>query len=82
MPSYFRTSLRIFLETDEATILAKLTLAYANSGFAKMQTDTPITWWDDLASPRQVAMELTSINPSAKKWQILLEFSAPHWPSA
>jgi hypothetical protein len=77
MPSYFRTSLRTFLETDEATILATLTLAYANSGFAKMQTDTPITWWDDLASLRQIATKLTSINPSAKEWQILLEFSVP-----
>jgi hypothetical protein len=77
MPSYFRTSLKSFLETDEATILAKLTLAYANSGFAKMQTDTPITWWDDLASLSQVATELTSINPSASEWQILLEFSVP-----
>lgn len=77
MPSYFRASLRTFLQTDEATILVKLTLAYANSGFAKMQADTPITWWDDLASLRQVANELTSINTSANEWQILLEFSVP-----
>ena len=77
MPSYFRTSLRTFLVTEESTILAKLTLAYANSGFAKMQTDTPITWSDDLASLRQVATQLASINPSSSEWQILLEFSVP-----
>jgi hypothetical protein len=45
MPSYFRSSLATFLETDESTILAKLTLAYANSGFAQMQTDTSLTWF-------------------------------------
>jgi hypothetical protein len=77
MPSYFRTSVGTFLETNESTILARLTLAYANSGFAKMQTDTPITWWDDLASLRQVAAELLSINCSVNEWQILLEFSVP-----
>jgi Uncharacterized conserved protein (DUF2075) len=77
MPSYFRTSLKTFLTTDEEIILAKLTLAYANSGFAKMQTDTPTTWWDDLAALRQVATELTSIRSSAGEWQILLEFSVP-----
>ncbi len=77
MPSYFRASLKTFLETDDATILAKLTLAYAHSGFAKMQTDTTTTWWDDLASVREVASELTSSNSSADEWQILFEFSVP-----
>ncbi len=77
MASYFRASLSTFLQTDQAVILTKLTLAYANSGFAQMHTDVPVTWWHDLASLRQSLDELESIHPSAGRWQILLEFSIP-----
>jgi hypothetical protein len=77
MPSYFRSSLQTFLETSESTLLSTLALAYANAGFTQMQTDATLTWWDDLASLREVAAELTSTEFSANEWQILLEFSIP-----
>ena len=77
MPSYFRASLKNFLETDQPTILATLTLAYATSGFAQMHSDVPVTWWDDIASLRGSLIELESIHSSAGHWQILLEFSVP-----
>jgi Uncharacterized conserved protein (DUF2075) len=77
MPSYFRASLRDFLETEQPTILATLTLAYATSGFSQMHSDVPVTWWDDLTSLRRTLIELQSIHPSASQWQILLEFSVP-----
>jgi hypothetical protein len=77
MASYFRATLRDFLDTSDTEVLARLTLAYANSGFSRMHTDQPLTWWDDLVELRQALHTLTTANPSSKDWQILLEFSIP-----
>src|SRR6266403_578655 len=77
MASYFRATLRDFLDTSDTEVLAKLTLAYANSGFSRMHTDQPLTWWDDLVELRQALHALTTANPSSNYWQILLEFSIP-----
>jgi hypothetical protein len=77
MASYFRATLRDFLDTSDTEVLAKLTLAYANSGFSRMHTDQPLTWWDDLVELRQALNALTMANPASNDWQILLEFSIP-----
>src|SRR5260370_33769343 len=77
MASYFRATLRDFLDTSDTEVLAKLTLAYANSGFSRMHTDQPLTWRDDLAELRQALHALTTANPDSNDWQILLEFSIP-----
>src|ERR1700682_1969740 len=77
MASYSRATLRDFLNTSDSEVLAKLTLAYANSGFSRMHSDQPLTWWDDLVELRQALHALTTANPSSNDWQILLEFSIP-----
>src|SRR5258708_19555311 len=77
MASYFRATLRDFLNTSDSEVLAKLTLGYGNSGFSRMHSDQPLTWWDDLAELRHVLHSLTTANPSSNCWQILLEFSIP-----
>jgi hypothetical protein len=77
MASYFRATLRDFLSTSDTEVLAKLTLAYANSGFSRMHADQPLTWWDDMVELRQALHALTTANPSSNYWQILLEFSIP-----
>jgi hypothetical protein len=77
MASYFRSTIRDFLNASDTEVLAKLTLAYANSGFSRMHTDQPLTWWDDLAELRQALHALTTTNLSSNDWQLLLEFSIP-----
>src|SRR5260370_1836302 len=77
MASYFRATLRDFLNTSDSEVLAKLTLAYANSGFSRMHSDQPLTWWDDLVELRQALHTVTTANPSSNCLQILLEFSIP-----
>jgi hypothetical protein len=77
MASYFRSTVTHFLDTKDSEVLAKLTLGYANSGFAQMHTDQPLTWWSDLVDLRHTLHELTSTHQSSGDWQLLLEFSIP-----
>ncbi|MEO6803141.1 MAG: DNA/RNA helicase domain-containing protein [Granulicella sp.] len=62
---------------SDSEVLATLTIAYAKAGFAQMRTDTPLTWWSDLASLRIALQTLESLVPSSANWQLLLEFSIP-----
>ncbi len=73
MASYFRTSIAGFMAVSDSEVLAQLTLGYARSGFARMHTDLPLTWWDDLAALRRV---LETVG-AEREWQVLLEFSVP-----
>src|SRR5271170_4105050 len=77
MASFFRATILEFLETSNSEVLARLTLAYANSGFAKMHSNQALTWWDDLAELRKALQTLTNLNSSSNRWQLLLEFSIP-----
>jgi hypothetical protein len=77
MASFFRATILEFLETSNSDVLARLTLAYANSGFAQMHSDQALTWWDDLAELRKALQTLTNLNSSSNRWQLLLEFSIP-----
>ena len=77
MASYLRTSIANFLALSDNEVLATLTLEYARAGFAQMHTDTPLTWWNDLAFLRVALNALRSLSPQSSNWQILLEFSVP-----
>jgi hypothetical protein len=77
MASYLHTSVAGFLALGDTEVLATLTLGYANAGFAQMRTDTPLTWWDDLASLRGALDRLRAEIPDSDEWRILLEFSVP-----
>jgi hypothetical protein len=77
MASYLRTSIANFLALSNTEVLSVLTLQYAKAGFAQMQTDTPLTWWDDLASLRVALSRLMASSPQSGDWQMLLEFSVP-----
>lgn len=77
MASYLRSTIPEFLNLSESEVLAKLTLGYAHAGFSQMQTDLPLTWWDDLTSLRVALTHLQLTRPESTRWQILLEFSVP-----
>src|ERR1700692_4323798 len=77
MASYLRTSITNFLVLSDTEVLATLTLEYARAGFAQMQTETPLTWWNDLASLRVALHGLMALFPQSSDWQMLLEFSVP-----
>jgi hypothetical protein len=77
MASYFRSTLNDFLQTSASELLSDLTLAYARDGFSEMKSDTPLTWWQDLALLRSALSRVADSRPDALGWWVILEFSVP-----
>ncbi len=77
MASFYRSTVREFLNLTEDHVLARLSIAYANRGYTNQFSDQTLTWERDLRSLRNSLEQCVGHSTSAHNWGILLEFSIP-----
>lgn len=77
MASFYRSCVGEFLSVSTATVLARLSVGYAERGYTSQYVDQTLTWENDLAQLRTVLEKCVADFAPASNWGILLEFSIP-----
>lgn len=77
MASFYRSCVGEFLSVSTATVLARLSVGYAERGYTSQYADQTLTWENDLAQLRTVLEKCVADFAPASNWGILLEFSIP-----
>ncbi|MGB6687333.1 MAG: DNA/RNA helicase domain-containing protein [Terracidiphilus sp.] len=77
MASFFRAALSEFLSLSDGEVIARLSVGYANRGYATQFSDQTLTWERDLRRLRTALTICLKQMPSASSWGVVLEFSIP-----
>jgi Uncharacterized conserved protein (DUF2075) len=77
MASFYRSTVGGFLSLSDDSLLARLSIAYANRGYTSQYSDQTLTWERDLRFLRLSLEQCARRSPSALNWGVLLEFSIP-----
>lgn len=77
MASFYRNTVKEFLQQTEAQIRDRLQMGYAKHGYVTQFTDQTLTWEQDIRSLRRSLVACIDTRKAAESWEILLEFSIP-----
>jgi hypothetical protein len=77
MASFFRATVREFLDQSTSEILANFATGYARAGYTSQYTDQTLAWERDLEFLKMALSHCVQQRPTAESWHVLLEFSIP-----